>query len=206
MNKHSDYNFATNAAYRVLETYTGPYPQIDIFKIVFNNPNVSIHTYSETAMRFGYTFPQFLDIAMSAHGYSVYNATSKKGTIFFNDLKDECTIRFTVAHELGHIILGHTQDNDVARSEANCFARNLLCPVPLRDGYHLKTVQDYCKCFNISKYMAKITRDWYSSDNYYISESNYRIISDLSYCFINGYTLAELYGYKNHSKESYMMC
>lgn len=194
MNKYPDYNFATNAAYKVLENYTGPYPQIDIFKVVSNLPNVSIHTYSETATRFGFTFPQFLDVAMSVHGYTTYSTTSKKGTIYFNDLKGERTIRFTVAHELGHIILGHAQDNGVARSEANCFARNLLCPVPLRDGYHLKTVQDYCECFNISEYMAKITRDWNSSDEFYISKENYNIINNRSYVYISGYTLSELYG------------
>ncbi|MCM1062339.1 MAG: ImmA/IrrE family metallo-endopeptidase [Eubacterium sp.] len=194
MNKYPNYSFATNAAYMVLKNYMGPYPQIDIFKVVSDLSNVSIHTYSETSKRFDMTISQFLNVATSAHGYTVYNATSKKGTIYFNDLKDECTIRFTVAHELGHIILDHTQDNAVARSEANCFARNLLCPVPLRDGFHLKTVQDYCECFNISEYMAKITRDWYSNDNYYISKENYNFINDRSYVYISGYTLSELYG------------
>ena len=52
-------------------------------------------------------------------------------------------IRFTLAHELGHIILGHLKElglevmqrlwvekslYDVMEDEANCFARNLLCP------------------------------------------------------------------------------
>lgn len=52
-------------------------------------------------------------------------------------------IRFTIAHELGHIFLGHHEElgqrilqrlwvekslYDVMEDEANCFARNLLCP------------------------------------------------------------------------------
>ena len=54
-------------------------------------------------------------------------------------------IRFTIAHELGHIVLGHLQEigpgmpgklpedhalYEVMEVEANCFARNLLCPAP----------------------------------------------------------------------------
>lgn len=54
-------------------------------------------------------------------------------------------IRFTIAHELGHIFLGHHRElgqpilkrmwvdkslYDVLEDEANCFARNLLCPAP----------------------------------------------------------------------------
>ena len=48
-------------------------------------------------------------------------------------------IRFSVAHELGHILLGHHAETDeekrfdrelyeIQEEEANCFARNLLCP------------------------------------------------------------------------------
>ncbi|MBQ8074896.1 MAG: ImmA/IrrE family metallo-endopeptidase [Oscillospiraceae bacterium] len=54
-------------------------------------------------------------------------------------------IRFSIAHELGHILLGHHAEEDrealsgendarelyeVQEEEANCFARNLLCPAP----------------------------------------------------------------------------
>ncbi len=195
MNRFPNYNYATNAAYEILENYTGPYPQIDIYGIISNFPNISIHTYSETARKFGMTLSEFLDIAMSDHGYTVYDITSKKGIIYFNDFKNEHTIRFTLAHELGHIVLEHPKDDDVARREADCFARNVLCPVPLRDGFNLLSAEDYCECFNISEPMAEITLELNTNDNYYISKKNYNNINDNIYCYFSGCTLAELYGY-----------
>ena len=36
--------------------------------------------------------------------------------------------KWTIAHELGHIYLGHTEDNDIAEIEAHFFAAQLLMP------------------------------------------------------------------------------
>lgn len=75
--------------------------------------------------------------------------------IFLNDIKPNNRIRFTVAHELGHIesrhlykknCLGLTMiahyDNDsqnsIIENEANSFARNLLAPLPDTIDYLLK--------------------------------------------------------------------
>lgn len=195
MNRLPDYSRATNAAYNVLRTYTGPYPQIDIFKVIADLPDVTAHTYSDVARKFGMTLHQFLDIVSSEYGFTFYDQMSRRGIILFNDLKGECTIRFTVAHELGHIILGHTQDDDIARCEADCFARNFLCPVPLRNGFNLATVEDYCDCFNVSEPMAQVTLNLNKSDNYYITKSNYDNVDNNAYCYLSGFTLAELYGY-----------
>lgn len=55
--------------------------------------------------------------------------------------------RFTVAHELGHLMLGHThkgsdynpESKDVQEFEANCFASELLMPLAtLKDDYLLR--------------------------------------------------------------------
>ncbi len=67
-----------------------------------------------------------------------------KFLIVFNDAQSpKDRIRFTLAHELGHIFHGHHKElgvdvlqrmwvektlYDVMEDEANCFARNLLCP------------------------------------------------------------------------------
>ena len=48
--------------------------------------------------------------------------------IFYNDRKQISRIRFTIAHEIGHILLNHSQESDLAESEANYFARYLLAP------------------------------------------------------------------------------
>lgn len=54
--------------------------------------------------------------------------------IFYNDSLPEQEVRFTVAHELGHILLGHLNYRldgghkcpDFAEMEANCFAAAII--------------------------------------------------------------------------------
>ena len=64
--------------------------------------------------------------------------------ILYNEERtDHLRFRFTVAHALGHIFLGHHEEAgttgpisagsalyEVMEQEADCFARNLLCPAP----------------------------------------------------------------------------
>jgi len=42
-------------------------------------------------------------------------------------------LRFTLAHELGHRLLGHTGAGQSEEREADCFASHLLCPQPYID-------------------------------------------------------------------------
>lgn len=190
-----DYNKATNAAYEELQKYDGRYPQIDIFHIIRNHPKIKLHTFTEIASRLGISVEEFVaELSESDMGYTVYDRAKGRWLIYYNDTKCSTTIRFTIAHELGHIVLKHTEDNSVADREANCFARNLLCPVPLRNELGLKTLDDYCSAFYISDAMAKVVMDKNSSDLYYISGVNYGAVNDMAYCYFTGYSMAEIYG------------
>ena len=40
-------------------------------------------------------------------------------------------LRFTLAHELGHRVLGHRDSTPAEEREADCFASHLLCPEPV---------------------------------------------------------------------------
>lgn len=171
-----NYEYATNAAYDILQQYDGYFPQIDIYKIFDNMKNVKIYKYSEFSKRFNikaYDFEHL--IAPSEYGYTIFDKKKNKWLLHYNEIKSEETIRFTLAHELGHIVLNHTNDNEYNDREANCFARNILCPLPIRDMYNLKTPLDYCECFFISQPMAVATIANYKSDSYYISKYNYMV-------------------------------
>lgn len=183
-----DYNKATNAAYEELQNYDGRYPQIDIFHIIQNHPEIKMHTFTEVALRLGITVGEFVtEFSESDMGYTVYDKANGRWLLFYNDTKCDTTIRFTIAHELGHIVMKHIEDNSITDREANCFARNLLCPVPLREELGLKTPDDYCSAFDISDVMAKVVIDMNQSDAYYISGLNYGVINDMAYCYFTGY-------------------
>ena len=69
---------------------------------------------------------------------------------------------FTLAHELGHIYLGHTGDDAAQERQANAFAAQLLLPRILADEY-LRTLRDttdparaLADAFDISVSMSRL--------------------------------------------------
>lgn len=192
----ADYRKATNAAYKELYQYTGDYPVIDVYRILQSDPRIRLCTYTAAAQRFGCEFKEFTrSIAPSEYGFSVIDTLHGNSIVYYNDHKSETTNRFTFAHELGHIRLCHRADNAVTNKEANCFARNLLCPIPVVQEGKLETVDDYADTFYVSDYMAKIAVQYYSSDLFYVQKELLERIRNKSYCSITGFSLSELYGY-----------
>lgn len=189
-----DYERATNAAYNVLQNYNYVFPKIDVNYILSLHPNIKMCSYSKAAKKLGITHNEFTYCyASSEHGFTVLDPKHDRFIIYYNNLKDTKTIRFTLAHELAHITLEHRADNEITNREANCFARNLLCPVQIIKECKLSTPQDYMECFDISEPMAKAAIGNFKSDMYYISKDLYNNVNDKIYCYMTGCTLAELY-------------
>lgn len=79
----------------------------------------------------------------------------KNITIFYNDIGIEATrIRFTLAHELGHIWL-QTDNED----EADFFANYLLAPSPLVIRHSKNSPEAIMKDFNIGYLCARAVQD-----------------------------------------------
>ncbi len=78
-------------------------------------------------------------------------------TIIFNENHPWCRKRFTIAHEIGHLLMGHTcNKNDPTATynekEANCFAAELLVPCKiLKKTFKTVTkIPDLSKLFRVS--------------------------------------------------------
>ena len=91
----------------------------------------------------------------------------EKWYIVYDDTVSKERIRFTIAHELGHIFLGHplrlgyharTIDTDKPETEkqADMFAIRLLAPACVIWGLGLHTAEEIQKYFNISYSAAKV--------------------------------------------------
>lgn len=66
-------------------------------------------------------------------------------------------LRFTLAHELGHIILGHAPPySEFTEREANIFARNILMPAIICHEEKLFTPNQIATFFSVSKEAAGI--------------------------------------------------
>jgi len=55
--------------------------------------------------------------------------------IYYNDDKSYGRINFTILHEIGHVVLNHTQQSDLAEAEANFFAKYAIAPPVLIEKY-----------------------------------------------------------------------
>lgn len=70
--------------------------------------------------------------------------------IYYDDSMYERRIRFTIMHEIGHIILEHTEHSDLAESEADFFARYALAPPPLIHKYKPEDYYELANIFQVS--------------------------------------------------------
>ena len=82
--------------------------------------------------------------------------------VYYNDEMPSRRIRFTLMHELGHIILDHTEHSELAESEANYFAKYALAPPPLvhklKIGDYLELAEKFdisyeCAYYSMQKYL-----------------------------------------------------
>lgn len=95
---------------------------------------------------------------------------NSKTFIFYNDKKTSNRIRFTLAHELGHCILGHVSNNetyhrnseydfsnmDIKEMQANVFARNILMPATVLHGLNVSSAEEISTICNVSLQSAEI--------------------------------------------------
>ena len=63
----------------------------------------------------------------SKDGFSV-ERTNGQWYIFYNDEKDYGRVNHTIMHEIGHIVLDHTEDSELAEKEVKFFAKYALAP------------------------------------------------------------------------------
>nr|DAK67164.1 MAG TPA: IrrE protein [Caudoviricetes sp.] len=171
MNKNKVYNITSNF---ISENKLFQYP-IDLFSLC-KIYGWKIKYYNKKDNK------EFLQI--STDGFVVQN--NNKYIIFLNKDMLLSRQRFTIAHEIGHIILGHHNldgynliannglDTDVEQ-EANMFARLILCP-PQITRYLPKNANCISNLFKVSKQMAELTLQ-YS----YCDLKGMEFIEDISY-------------------------
>jgi len=88
---------------------------------------------------------------------------SEYATIGFNAAHSWCRRRFTIAHEIGHLLLEHgcnknTDDGSVNETEANQFAAELLVPTAFlkNDFSKVMNVQNLAKLYRVSDQVITI--------------------------------------------------
>lgn len=108
---------------------------------------------------------------ISRHNYNddgFSKLIDNKPIIFYNDNKQQERIRFTVAHEIGHIILGHinegetchrnteTDTSNYKEQQANVFARDILMPATVLHSLNVNSAGKISVLCNVSMQSAEI--------------------------------------------------
>lgn len=194
--RHSpDYKRATNAAYKILSRVQTLSISTNVFYIVEKLlKNCRLLTYCQACFLYGFSMQRLHE--NSEYGFSIIS-TSGKRIILYNEEMPLGCIRFTIAHEIGHAALGHVDENDpVSEKEANCFARNLLCPIPVAEALEAYTIEDYVALFSVTPSMAAITFNWRKSDKYYLDSELASEIADMLRIYLMGFnSIAEYMRY-----------
>lgn len=74
-----------------------------------------------------------------------------KSCICYNDeINNYGRINNTIMHEIGHIVLEHSQDSELAEKEVKFFAKYALAPPVLIHKYELKDPYSIAETFDIS--------------------------------------------------------
>lgn len=98
--------------------------------------DLAFESFSGFAERTGISFPQN---GQCAEGVTVRH--SGQYLILYDDrIENKRRLAFTLSHELGHVLLGHTGENEASEErEANAFAASLLSPAIV---YHYLCYRD----------------------------------------------------------------
>lgn len=146
-------------------------------------PKCKTFTYDNFCIKYDLEYEDVFEITESKHGATHYNKKTGNYLILYNsDRSSFCweRIRFTLAHEIGHIMLKHmetidfnsnTQNNHIkiAETEANQFATSVLSPLPILSAIGVKSPIDIMNICTISPEAAELRFSQYQKwEKYYI--------------------------------------
>jgi predicted HD phosphohydrolase len=144
---HDYINFSVLKVFKDCEVYSFPINCFDILKYY----QISVYPYSS------------LDDALREYCISYSDdALNYKGKLCYNDKMPEGRIRFTLIHELGHIILKHGESpSEEQEKEADFFSSHFLTPRMAIHYARCKNQNDVAKTFQISQEAAQYAFDDY---------------------------------------------
>ncbi|MBP5417508.1 MAG: ImmA/IrrE family metallo-endopeptidase [Clostridiales bacterium] len=141
-----------------VELGIGTYP-IDPFEIIKRKGYI-LRTYSKLSVQ-----KQRALKAKDLDATSFYDPSLKAIVIYFDETQPIERIRFTLMHEVGHIVLGHKEESDLAKKMADYFAAYSLAPFPIILKFHCEDYLEVASIFGISSECAYYTfnryRKWY---------------------------------------------
>lgn len=163
MMRQPDYDRAATLAYRCLVKLNVTQLPVRPLAILRKCRNTVVYTYQQAA--------EFLHIdeAEFERKYGDADAFTIRGgeqyVVCYREGGNPARLNFTLAHELGHILLHHQEDATADEAEANCFAGHLLCPEPVVAGKTPEEIATTCYVSRAAALNALETRPGRGPEN-----------------------------------------
>lgn len=140
-------------------------PQI-VFRIVMPY-RCRLISYQRLSEKRGVPVHDISELFGSNDGCTHYDIKKNRYLVAYNSAKYPSRVRWTLAHELGHIICGHFPEVErlgtdgvsdplwqTMEDEADYFAASLLAPIPALRALNVKSSEDIMKYFGLSNIAA----------------------------------------------------
>lgn len=135
-----------------------------------------ILSYQEMAKATGCTVQDIAVLCKSNSGATHYDPDTNRYLILYNSEMNSGRIRWTLAHEIGHICIGHLEvieDAEIAytesrgyydqfESEADYFAWNLLAPLPIMREMGIHSPSEIKSVYGLSNQATALQYDRYT--------------------------------------------
>lgn len=134
-------------------------------------------TYQHLAEITGCSVYDVASICKSESGATHFDPDSSRYLILYNGEMNIGRIRWTIAHEIGHIHMGHFQSIEITEnriayhdgrasygaceSEADYFAWNLLAPLPIMREMQITSAEQTMNTYGLSSQAAEIQWERY---------------------------------------------
>lgn len=167
INKYTSYKKARDAAWQLIIDMNINELPVKVSTII-RQLGIGLYNYQDNAE---FIYKLKLDtIAKSSDGFTLFMNNQYK--IFYDNTKSVARIRFTLGHELGHIICKHEfqkvsdsyittrnsepkQNDSIIETEANMFAARLLAPACVLHELKLFTAEEISEHCCISQQAAE---------------------------------------------------
>lgn len=138
--------------------------------------NCRILSYQEMAKVVGCSVHDIAVLCKSSSGATHYDIDANRYLILYNADMNTGRIRWTLAHEIGHIYIGHLEVIEGAEiayneqrgfydqfeSEADYFAWNLLAPLPIMREMGIRSASEIRATYGLSTQAAALQYDRYT--------------------------------------------
>lgn len=107
------------------------------------------------------------------------------GVIFYNDnFPHKERQRFSLMHEVGHIVLGHEGEKIENEKEADFFSSNILAPRAIMRHLRCESVKDIYRTFNVSCMAANRIEKEYQMFCFWENRELHKSIRDWFFSFV----------------------